>query len=111
MIRRPRRVVPAVLIALAALTLCVVVTVSLVGRLLGRTEVVSYDSIAQRMHDTHWGDGVVLDAGVAAAVLGLILLLLAVLPGRPVVVALDDVDGSAAGMSRRSLRAASKGES
>lgn len=98
------------LIALSVLTLCVVVVVSLVGRLLGRTELVSYDSVAQRMHDTHWSDGVVLGAGMVAAVIGLLLLLLAALPGRPVVVALDDIDGSAAGISRRSLRAALRRE-
>ncbi|WP_405138615.1 DUF6286 domain-containing protein [Nocardia sp. NBC_01388] len=106
MIRRPRRVGPAVVVALALLALCVVTAVSLIGRLLGRSEVVSYDSVAHRLHDTHWSDGLVLGVGVAAAVAGVLLLALALLPGRPVVVALDEVDGSSAGVSRRSLRAA-----
>ncbi|MCU1640779.1 MAG: hypothetical protein JWN03_1054 [Nocardia sp.] len=110
MIRRPRRVGPAVVVALAVLALCVLTAVSLIGRLLGRSEVVSYDSIAHRLHDTRWSDGLVLGAGVAVVVVGAVLLVLALLPGRPVVVALDEVDGSSAGVSRRSLRAALRRE-
>ncbi|WP_084514326.1 DUF6286 domain-containing protein [Nocardia acidivorans] len=103
--RRPRRVVPAVLLALAVLAVCVVAVISLTGRLVGRSELVSYDSLADRLHGTHWSDAAVLGAGIAIAGAGLVLLLIAVLPGRPVVIALDEVGDSPAGLARRSLRA------
>ncbi|WP_330179762.1 DUF6286 domain-containing protein [Nocardia sp. NBC_01503] len=105
MIRRPRRVVPAVLLALTVLALCVVAVISLTGRLVGRSELVSYDALAGRLHGAHWSDGIVLGAGMAIAAAGLVLLLIAVLPGRPVVVALDELGDSPAGIARRSLRA------
>lgn len=93
------------LLALAVLALCVVAVLSLTGRLIGRSELVSYDALADRLHSAHWSDPVVLGAGIASAAAGLVLLLIAVWPGRPVVVALDELGDSPAGVARRSLRA------
>lgn len=108
--RLPRRVVPAVLLALTLLTLCVIAVISLSERLLGRTELVSYDAVARRLRATHWNDDLVLGAGIAIAAAGLVLLLVAVVPGRPVVVPLEELDGIPAGISRRDLRAALRRE-
>lgn len=106
MIRRPRRVGAAILVAVALLALCVAVVVALVQRLSGSREFVSYDSIATRAHDTAWGDPVVLLVGVAVALIGLVLLALAITPGRATVLPLEPLEGSDAGIERRSLRAA-----
>ncbi|MFC4127758.1 DUF6286 domain-containing protein [Nocardia rhizosphaerae] len=106
MIRRPRRVVPAVVVASVLATVAVLVVVSLVQRLAGRAELVSYDSLAARLHATTWDSGWVLAVGIAAVVLGVILLSIAVAPGRGVVVPLEAGDGIDAGITRRSLRAA-----
>ncbi|MFI1912420.1 DUF6286 domain-containing protein [Nocardia sp. NPDC020380] len=104
MIRRPRRAVPAVLVAVALFAVCLLTVISLIQKLTGDRQLVSYDSVATRLHDTWWTDGAVLAAGVVAIVVGLILLVLALLPGRPVVVPLAELDGTAAGVTRRSVR-------
>ncbi|MCM6776344.1 DUF6286 domain-containing protein [Nocardia sp. CDC159] len=106
MIRRPRRIVPAVIVALALLAGSVAVAVSLIQRLSGAKEFVSYDAVASRLHDTTWASGWVLGVGIGAVVVGLILLGVALWPGRAVVVPLESEDGVTAGIARRSLRAA-----
>ncbi|AYF76675.1 hypothetical protein D7D52_25875 [Nocardia yunnanensis] len=106
MIRRPRRTGAAVVVALAVFALCLVTVISLIQKLTGGKELVSYDSVATRLHDIGWSDPIVAAVGAAVIVLGLLLLALALLPGRPVVLPLADLDGSAAGVTRRSVRAA-----
>lgn len=104
MIRRPRRVWPAALVALAVFALCLVAAISLIQKLTGGNELVSYDSVATRLHGIYWTDPVVLTIGIVALVLGAFLLALAVLPGRPVLLPLSEMDGSTAGVARRSVR-------
>ncbi|MFC8381239.1 DUF6286 domain-containing protein [Nocardia sp. NPDC057272] len=104
MTRRPRRVVPAVIVALLLAGAAVLVAVSLIQRLTGTREWVSYDSVAARLHDTSWGSVWVLSAGIVVVVLGLALLAAAALPGKPVLLALEPGDGVDAGIARRSLR-------
>ncbi|MEV6221197.1 DUF6286 domain-containing protein [Nocardia fluminea] len=104
MTRRPRRVVPAVIVALLLVAAAVLVAVSLIQRLTGTREWVSYDSVAARLHDTSWGSAWVLSAGIVVVVLGLALLAAAALPGKPVLLALEPGDGDEAGIARRSLR-------
>ncbi|WP_405493272.1 DUF6286 domain-containing protein [Nocardia sp. NBC_00511] len=106
MIRRPRRVWPAVLAALVIFALCLVAAISLIQKLTGGNQLVSYDSVATRLHGIYWTDPVVLTAGIVALVLGLFLLGLAVLPGRPVLLPLGEIAGSTAGVARRSVRSA-----
>ncbi|AIJ24759.1 MULTISPECIES: DUF6286 domain-containing protein [Amycolatopsis methanolica group] len=109
--RRPRRSVPAALTALALLAAAVVVAVSAIQTLLGEQPWLSYDTAARTLHDLQWTDLPVAIAGLVVAVLGLVLLLAAILPGALTVLPLkanaDDVD---AGVCRRSylstLRAA-----
>ena len=104
--RRPRRALPAVVLALSLLALSVAVVWSLVQRLTGTGDHLSYDSVVTRLHVTPWDDRQVLIAGAAAVLAGLVLLTLAVLPGRAVVVPLSGADDFAAGVARRGLRAA-----
>ncbi|MEC3953573.1 DUF6286 domain-containing protein [Nocardia sp. CDC153] len=104
MIRRPRRTAPAVVVALAVFALCLVTVISLIQKLTGGRELVSYDSVATRLHGIEWNDAIVPVVGAVVIVLGLLLLGAALLPGRPVVMPLAEVDGSAAGVTRRSVR-------
>lgn len=101
--RRPRRVTPAVVVAVVLVAAAVLVAVSLIQNLSHSAEFVSYDSIATRLHDTSWNSHWVLGAGIGAVVIGVVLLAAAVLPGRRVVVALEPEEGMDAGIARRSL--------
>lgn len=102
--RRPRRAAPSTALALVLLALCIAVIWSVVQRLTGATEFIPYDSVVARLHATAWGDRRVLIAGVAAVLAGLVLLALAMLPGRAVVVPLSGSENFAAGVHRRGLR-------
>ncbi|MEU8895625.1 DUF6286 domain-containing protein [Nocardia sp. NPDC048505] len=106
MTRLPRRVVPAVVVAVLLCAAAILVAVSLIQRLAGTREWVSYDSVAGRLHDTTWGSAWVLAAGIGVTALGLVLLAAAAVPGKPVVLALEPGDGIEAGIARRSLRQA-----
>ncbi|WP_174361637.1 DUF6286 domain-containing protein [Nocardia paucivorans] len=107
MSRRPRRVVPAVLVASTLLGMCVAVGVSLVQRLIGVREYMSYDRVAYELHGRTWDEPQVLAVGSAVAVIGALLLVTALLPGRARVLPLTDSrpDGIEAGIGRRDLRA------
>ncbi|WP_378739903.1 DUF6286 domain-containing protein [Nocardia brasiliensis] len=106
MIRRPRRVIPAIVVAVLVLAVCVAVAVSLIQRLVGAREYLSYDTVATNLHGLTWHDMPVLVAGVAAAVLGFVLLALALWPGRAAVLPLAADDGMSAGVTRGGLRSA-----
>ncbi|WNV88448.1 DUF6286 domain-containing protein [Umezawaea sp. Da 62-37] len=96
MIRRPRRSVPATLTAIVLLAVCVATATWTVQKLIGRTPYVP-------LPNPHWNDLSVAIAGGVLAVLGLVMLMAAVLPGKPMVVPLTE-DESDAGASTRSLR-------
>ncbi|MCM6776348.1 DUF6286 domain-containing protein [Nocardia sp. CDC159] len=104
--RSPRRVAPAVLVALIGLACCAVVVLSLLQRLTGAGEFVSYDGVANRLHEITWADSRGLAAGLIAGVAGVALLALALLPGRSILVPLVADDEIAAGVGRRGLDAA-----
>jgi hypothetical protein len=104
--RRPRRAIPATVLALALLGGCAVVLLSLVQRLAGTGEFVSLDTVARRLHDTAWDDPWVADVATAAVPVGFALLTAAVLPGRPVVLPLTADDEIVAGIARRGLQLA-----
>ncbi|WP_239476881.1 DUF6286 domain-containing protein [Nocardia arizonensis] len=104
MIRRSRRVIPAVVVAIVVLALCVAVSVSLIQRMAGARQYLSYDTVATRLHDLTWGDYQVLIAGVAVALLGLLALGAALWPGRAAVLPLSESDEVRAGVSRAGLR-------
>ncbi len=104
--RRPCRAVPAAVLALALLAVCVIVVLSLVQRLTGARDSAVWAGIEHRLRETVWTDGWVAGFGAAAVLAGIVLLGLAVLPGRPVVLPLTADDGIAAGVTRRGLRTA-----
>ncbi|ONI78695.1 hypothetical protein ALI144C_28270 [Actinosynnema sp. ALI-1.44] len=107
MIRRPRRGLPAVLTAVVLLGVCVVVAVSAVQLLLDEPPLVSYDAVATRIHQTQWTDLVPAIAGGAVALIGLLLVLSAVVPGRSRILGLAPDDSTTdAAISRTSLRTA-----
>ncbi|GAB3158368.1 hypothetical protein GCM10027258_69410 [Amycolatopsis stemonae] len=99
--RRPRRSTPAVLTALvvtAAGALAAVVAIQLI---LGERPWLDYGATARRLHDVRWADLPVVITGGVVALLGLVLVLAAVLPGKLTVLPLrGDLDS---GASRRSF--------
>jgi hypothetical protein len=96
--------VPAAVTALVLLAICALVTTALVQRLLGERPVVSYETVATRVHATAWNQLPVLVGGGAAVLAGGALLFAAVLRGRPVVLALTSEEGIDAGTPRRGLK-------
>jgi Family of unknown function (DUF6286) len=106
-IRRPRRVVPATLVAVVLLAAMIVLVVACVQALLGQSPVIAFGDLAAQGATLRWADLVVLIAGGAVAVLGVVLLACAWSPGRPSVLPLAATSGgSSAGASRSSLRRA-----
>ncbi|HEY2695341.1 MAG TPA: DUF6286 domain-containing protein [Pseudonocardiaceae bacterium] len=104
MIRRPRRGIPATLTALVALVVCALVATVAIQLIGGQPPVFSYQTIAANLHRAQWRDLVVAIVGGAVALVGLILLLTAVVPGRAMVLPLGSDDSDlVAGVSRRSL--------
>jgi hypothetical protein len=101
--RPPRRAIPATVLASALVAGCTVVLLSLVQKLTGAKEFVSYSGVATRLHASTWSDPWVAGVGVAAAVAGLVLLGSAALPGRPVIVPLAGDEEISAGVRRRGL--------
>ncbi|MFE7775189.1 DUF6286 domain-containing protein [Streptomyces sp. NPDC057445] len=100
--RRPRRTVPATLTALVLLAACVLITIVAIQLIMGQSSLIGYRSVTDTLHSTHWNDTAVLVAGGTLVLLGLLLLLAALLPGKPRVLPLSgDMD---AGVTRRSLR-------
>lgn len=95
MIRRPRRVVPASLVALLVLAAMVLLTWSCVQVLLGRPPVLPFAELAEQGSEVTWNALPVLVAGAVLAVLGLVVLACAWLPGAPNVLPLADLDTAA----------------
>ncbi|MGW5701611.1 DUF6286 domain-containing protein [Amycolatopsis japonica] len=100
--RRPRRSVPAVLVALVVLAGCVLAAAVAVQTIIGEKPWISYDAIASALHDLRWSDPLPAIAGGVVALLGLLLLVSAVVPGKPTVLPLEG--GTDSGASRRSYR-------
>jgi hypothetical protein len=106
MMRRPRRTIPAAVTALALLAVCVLTAISAIQLLADQRPLISYAAIADLAHTTHWDSLAVTAAAGLVVLIGLILLLTAILPGRPTVIPLRATDTGAAmdaGASRRSL--------
>jgi hypothetical protein len=92
---------------MALLGVCVLTAISVIQLLAGSRPLISYAAIAELANTTRWDSlGVAVAAGLVMLV-GLILLVTAILPGRPTVIPLMATDTDAAidaGASRRSLR-------
>lgn len=94
MIRRPRRVVPASVVALLVLAAMVLIAWSCVQVLLGRQPVLPFAELAEQGSAMTWDALPVLVAGAVLAALGLVLLACAWLPGTPNVLPLADLDAA-----------------
>ena len=116
--RRPRRTIPAAVTALILLGVCVLTAISAIQLLAGQRPLISDAALADLAHSTHWDSLAVAAAAGLVMLIGLIVLLTAIVPGRLTVIPLRATDaavtdsgaaldtGSAidAGASRRSLR-------
>jgi hypothetical protein len=104
-IRRPRRVVPATIVAVLLLAAAVLLVWACVQVLLGQTPIVPFAALAEWGAQAAWADVVVLVGGGVLAALGIVLLACAWTPGAPNVLALADVgDDIDAGATRRTVR-------
>ena len=109
MIRRPRRSVPAGLVALVLLALCALVVTAVVQSLLGRTPFVSLAQLLAITSSQQWNSPAVVAAAIVVGLIGLVLLVAALRPGRPTVLPLGAVEGpdgrpgAVAGVRRHSL--------
>jgi hypothetical protein len=92
------------LTALVALVLCALLATVAIQLISGRPPVLDYQSVAANLHRAQWRDLAVAITGGVVALVGLVLLLAAVIPGRAMVLPLgaDETD-LVAGVSRRSL--------
>ena len=109
MIRRPRRSVPATIVGLVVLAVCVLVVVAVVQSLLGRQPFVTLPQLLAVSGGQTWSSATTITVAIVVAVLGLILLVVALRPGTPTVLPLarlTDHDGSPiadAGVRRKTL--------
>ncbi|MFI9380801.1 DUF6286 domain-containing protein [Kutzneria sp. NPDC052558] len=105
--RRSRRSVAATLAAIGLFALCAFAVTVSVQVLMDPRRWRDVDNALAVLNSVRWGDIVVLAAAVGVGVVGLVLLLAALVPGRLVVVPLaPDDTGIAAGVGRRSLGSA-----
>ncbi|GAB3547119.1 hypothetical protein J2S53_003077 [Actinopolyspora lacussalsi] len=109
MIRRSRRSLSATLAALVLLAAAVLVSIASIQHLSGHPPIVSTTTLAADVLGRTWDDPIVVTTGVLAVLLGLILLVAGLLPGKPTVLPLaNDPAGTGAehtdaGVSRRTL--------
>lgn len=92
MTRRPRRTLPATLVALVVLAACVLVAVSSIQVLAGRRPLVPLAALARYGEHLHWNATAVIAVGAAAAGAGLVLLTAGLWPGKPTVLPLAPTD-------------------
>ncbi|GAA1200918.1 DUF6286 domain-containing protein [Prauserella alba] len=103
--RRPRRSLPASLVALVTMAAGALAAVTAVQLLLGEPPWISYDAVARALHGLRWTDTAVLLIGIGTALVGLLLLLCAFVPGARTVLPLAPGDGSVdCGAAQRSYR-------
>jgi hypothetical protein len=88
--RRSRRALPATLTAFVLLAVSVLVAVCAIQLALGERPLLPYDSFVGSLHDTTWSAREVGVAGGIVAAIGLLLFLVAVVPGKARTAALDE---------------------
>lgn len=109
MMRRPRRSLPAALVAAVLLAIAVLFAVAVVQSLLGQVPFVNLDRLLALGSTQRWDSAGTIGVAIVIALLGLILLVAALRPGAPTVLPLGratDSDGrpaAEAGVRRRSL--------
>lgn len=79
---RPRRTVPAVIVALLLAVVSLAVVVEVVSRLIGQPlGLIPVDDLANLGTDTQWSDPLPIIVAIIVCLVGLLLLLLALIPG------------------------------
>ena len=104
---RPRRTIPGVLVAAVLAVAGILGAIWAVSAALGRPLwTVPHGDFAGPLQNTvHWADTGTIAVGAAVAFIGLVLVLIGVLPGRPRAVPLASGDAALViGVSRRNLR-------
>ncbi|MEU8382302.1 DUF6286 domain-containing protein [Streptosporangium sp. NPDC048865] len=100
---RPRRVLPSVITSVLMTLIGLLVALEVVSALLGRPlRLVPYDRILSWATSTPWNDPRVMAGAGLAGLLGLLLVLLSIIPGRPTLIPVRTGDRDLAiGMHRR----------
>lgn len=103
---RPRRTYPAVVTAGVLAAAAVLITAEVVAGLIGRrAHVLPVSWLTRFGHDTQWHDPAAIATAAIACLLGVLLIALALVPGRPRVIALTSHDpDTVIGITRTGLR-------
>jgi hypothetical protein len=109
--RRPRRSLPAAIVTLLVLGVCVVVAITEIEALAGYPPLVPFPTAAAYGQGLVFSDLPVIIAGAVAAAVGLILLICGLVPGKHTVLPLSRTETEtpgvdSAGVTRRRLGAA-----
>jgi uncharacterized membrane protein len=109
--RRPRRSLPAAIVTLLVLGVCVVVAITEIETLVGYPPLVPFPRAASYGQGLRFSDLPVIIAGSVAAAVGLILLICGLVPGKHTVLPLSRTETEtprvdSAGVTRRRLAAA-----
>ena len=99
MIRRPRRTVPATIVGLVLLAASLGLAISCVQFIAGKPPLIPFTTLDAFGRDAAWNHPAVLAGGAALAVIGLVLLACALVPGTPQVLALASADPGEPGSS------------
>jgi hypothetical protein len=106
--RRSRRALPATLTAFVLLAASVLVAVCAIQLALGERPLLPYDSLVGSLHDMTWSAREVAVASGVVAAIGLLLLLVAVVPGKARTAALDEHTAVSVRGLRNALRSAAQ---
>jgi hypothetical protein len=86
---RPRRTIPAVIVAILLLVVTVLGAIEVISYLFNNPAgVVPADRLAEQGRETAWNDALTITVAVIIGLFGLLLLVIALWPGRPRAVAL-----------------------
>ncbi|MEV6238695.1 DUF6286 domain-containing protein [Lentzea sp. NPDC051838] len=108
MTRRSRRALPAAITAFVLLAVSALVAACAIQLIVGETPLLSYDVLAAGLHDMTWSAPAVAAAGGVVGAVGLLLLLVAVVPGRARTAALDPHTSVSVRGLRNALRSAAQ---
>jgi hypothetical protein len=109
--RRPRRSLPATIVTLVVLGVCVVVTITEIEALVGYPLLVPFPMAASYGHSLVFSDLPVIIAGAVACAVGLLLLGCGLVPGKHTVLPLSRTESEtprldSAGVTRRRMATA-----
>lgn len=104
MSQHPRRRVPAIIVAVAILALCGVAAAALLEQIIGRRSFIGWAGLASYGNHERFTGPVVLAVAATGAVLGVVLLVCALWPGRAAVVPVASEEPITAGVARARLR-------